>query len=100
MASVAPSSLRETPHDVEHPPDIEDLTAEGVLVRLLVKTVPSKQWDVARELRARIGESLRREGIELALPRREVVVERPSAAATARPPGPAPAPAPAADRQG
>src|SRR5680860_789454 len=31
MATVAPSSLRATPHDVEHPPDIEDLTAEGVL---------------------------------------------------------------------
>jgi 3'-phosphoadenosine 5'-phosphosulfate sulfotransferase (PAPS reductase)/FAD synthetase len=31
MATVAPSSLRATPHDVEHPPDIEDMTAEGVL---------------------------------------------------------------------
>jgi small-conductance mechanosensitive channel len=56
---------------------IEDLTAEGVLLRLLVKTAPSKQWDVARDLRARIRVRLTAEGISLALPRREVVVERP-----------------------
>ncbi len=62
---------------------IEDLTAEGVLLRLLVKTAPSKQWDVARELRARIRVRMREEGIGLALPRREVVVERPVAAPSA-----------------
>ena len=56
---------------------IEDLTAEGVLLRLLVKTAPSTQWDVARELRARIRVGLTEQGISLALPRREVVVERP-----------------------
>jgi len=55
---------------------IEDLTAEGVMLRLLVKTAPSRQWDVARELRARIRVILAREGIDLALPRREVLVER------------------------
>ncbi|NMR19648.1 mechanosensitive ion channel family protein [Cellulomonas fimi] len=55
---------------------IEDLTAEGAMLRLLVKTAPSKQWDVARELRARIRDQLAREGIELALPRREVLIER------------------------
>ncbi|GAA2724791.1 mechanosensitive ion channel protein MscS [Cellulomonas aerilata] len=59
---------------------IEDLTAEGVMLRLLVKTAPSKQWDVARELRAKIRDSMRAQGIELALPRREVVVERPAVA--------------------
>lgn len=55
---------------------IEDLTAEGAMLRLLVKTAPSRQWDVARALRARIRVNLAREGIDLALPRREVHVER------------------------
>ncbi|HEY5518896.1 MAG TPA: mechanosensitive ion channel family protein [Cellulomonas sp.] len=55
---------------------IEDLTAEGVMLRLLVKTAPSRQWDVSRALRARIRENLAHEGIDLALPRREVVIER------------------------
>ncbi|QTE30448.1 mechanosensitive ion channel family protein [Pengzhenrongella sicca] len=55
---------------------IEDLTAEGAMLRLLVKTAPSLQWDVARALRARIRLLLAAEGIDLALARREVVVER------------------------
>jgi moderate conductance mechanosensitive channel len=55
---------------------IEDLSAEGAMLRLLVKTAPSRQWDVSRALRARIRVSLAREGIDLALPRREVVIER------------------------
>lgn len=55
---------------------IEDLTAEGAMLRLLVKTAPSQQWDVARALRARIRVNLASEGIELALPRREVFLER------------------------
>jgi small conductance mechanosensitive channel len=57
---------------------IEDLSAEGAMLRLLVKTAPSRQWDVSRALRARIRISLAREGIDLALPRREVVIERPA----------------------
>ncbi|WP_298460592.1 mechanosensitive ion channel family protein [uncultured Cellulomonas sp.] len=57
---------------------IEDLTAEGVMLRLLVKVAPSTQWQISRELRARIRTRLAAEGIDLALPRREVVVERPS----------------------
>ncbi|HEY8717548.1 mechanosensitive ion channel family protein [Pengzhenrongella sp.] len=55
---------------------IEDLTADGALLRLLVKTAPSRQWDVQRDLRARIRVSLGDEGIDLAMPRREVLVER------------------------
>jgi moderate conductance mechanosensitive channel len=59
---------------------IEDLTADGVMLRLLVKTAPSKQWEIARELRARIRVRLAAEGINLAAPRHEVIVERPAPA--------------------
>ena len=69
---------------------IEDLTADGAMLRLLVKTAPSRQWDVARALRARIRVLLAAEGIELALPRREVQIER-SPQPTAVAPLPAPA---------
>ena len=54
----------------------EDLSAESVRLRLMIKVVPAKQWLIQRELRARIVERFKAEGIALALPRREVQVER------------------------
>ncbi len=54
----------------------EDLTGESVMIRTLVKTAPSKQWEVQRELRSRIRAALVGAGVPLALPRREVLVER------------------------
>lgn len=54
----------------------EDLSAESVLLRAMIKVAPAKQWLVQRELRARIIQRFRDEGISLALPRREVQVER------------------------
>ncbi len=33
---------------------VEDVSADSVVIRLVVKTRPLKQWDVARELRSRI----------------------------------------------
>ncbi len=64
----------------------EDLTGESIMLRAMVKTAPAKQWDVQRELRSRIRTALVREGVPLALPRREVLVEREAAAPA---PGPA-----------
>ena len=57
----------------------EDLSAESVRLRVMIKVAPAKQWLVQRELRARIVRRFRDEGIALALPRREVQVERPAA---------------------
>ncbi len=54
----------------------EDLSAESVRLRLLVKVAPAQQWVVQRALRARIRERFTAAGVPLALPRREVVVER------------------------
>jgi len=48
-----------------------------VAVRIMVKTKPGKQWDVARELRRRIKESFEREGIEMPYPRQEVLMRSP-----------------------
>ena len=54
----------------------ENLTAEAVTLRLMIKTAPAKQWLVQRVLRARINELFEAEGVALALSRREVHVER------------------------
>lgn len=51
---------------VLEPPElwgVQDMDADGVTVRLVVKTAPREQWAVARELRGRISSGLRREGI-------------------------------------
>lgn len=56
---------------------VEALGDWAVTVRIMVKTEPGKQWDVARELRRRIKESFEREGIEMPYPRQEVLMRSP-----------------------
>jgi moderate conductance mechanosensitive channel len=54
---------------------IEAMTSDGYTIRVVVKTQPLKQWDVARELRERIRAALTAEGIDIgAVPRSEVIV--------------------------
>jgi small conductance mechanosensitive channel len=65
----------------------EDLTGEGVRLRVMIKTAPGKQWEVQRALRARIRDALRDAGLTLALPRREVHEVRVAPAAAAQPEG-------------
>lgn len=45
-------------------PGIETLTDTAVTIRVMVKTLPLKQWDVAREMRRRIKLRFDRDGIE------------------------------------
>ena len=44
---------------------LQTLSAEAVIVRLVVKTMPGERWAVERELRARIQDGFKREGIAL-----------------------------------
>jgi moderate conductance mechanosensitive channel len=44
---------------------VESLTTEGVLMRVVVKTAPMRQWAVARELRRRIKDRFDEDGIEM-----------------------------------
>jgi moderate conductance mechanosensitive channel len=44
---------------------VESLTVDGVLMRVVVKTLPLQQWTVARELRRRIKYQFDEEGIEM-----------------------------------
>ncbi|MGH9165706.1 MAG: mechanosensitive ion channel family protein [Acidimicrobiales bacterium] len=53
---------------------VEDLGADGVALRLVVKTAPERHLAVARELRARIKGAFDRAGIEIPYPQRTVHV--------------------------
>ncbi len=57
---------------------VEALADSQVTIRILARTLPLKQWDVARELRRRIKARFDREGIQIPYPHR-VVITRPSA---------------------
>ena len=57
------------------PPDVlgvESLADSGVIVRMTAKTLPLKQWEVARELRRRIKKRFDADGIEIPYPHLKV----------------------------
>ncbi|MGW5104200.1 mechanosensitive ion channel family protein [Streptomyces sp. NPDC004100] len=51
---------------------VQSLDADGVVVRLAVKTVPLQQWGVTRELRRRVKEALDTAGIDIPFPQRTI----------------------------
>ena len=51
---------------------VEALGASGIDIRLVVKTRPSAQWDVARQVRERIAAAFAEEGIEIPFPQQMV----------------------------
>jgi moderate conductance mechanosensitive channel len=56
---------------------VDDFKDSSVTLKVRIKTVPIKQWDVGRELRRRIKMAFDREGIRLPFPQLEVRVTRP-----------------------
>jgi small conductance mechanosensitive channel len=64
-----------TSGDILDPPEVwgvQNLGADGIAIRLVVKTDPAEQWVVARELRLRIKEAFDEAGIEIPFPQRTV----------------------------
>lgn len=64
-----------TAGDIIEPPEVwgvENMGADGISIRLVVKTDPSEQWVVARELRLRIKEAFDAAGIEIPFPQRTI----------------------------
>jgi small conductance mechanosensitive channel len=53
---------------------VESLGADGVVIRLVVKTQPAEQFKVMRELRVRIKDAFDAEGIEIPFPQRTLWV--------------------------
>ena len=77
--------LREVAHEVYVDPEyaddileepevwgVERWEPDGVVVRVVLKTAPLRQWSVAREMRERIKDRFDAEGIEIPLPQRVV----------------------------
>jgi small conductance mechanosensitive channel len=60
---------------------VEQITAEGVFLRLVVRTTNAGQWRVGRELRMRLKERFVAEGIRTPLP---LLAGSPGAAAGVR----------------
>jgi small conductance mechanosensitive channel len=54
---------------------VEDIGLGGMLIRLVVKTVPLEQWDVARELRARLKRAFDEVGIKLPVQQQRITYE-------------------------
>lgn len=55
---------------------VEDLSADAVLIRLVVKTRPGEQWAISRELRRRIKLALDAAEIEIPFPQRTIWIRR------------------------
>ena len=49
-------------------PGVQAFADSAVVIRMVAKTLPLKQWDVARELRRRLKNRFDREGIEIPFP--------------------------------
>ena len=55
---------------------VDSLDDSCVTIRMIIKTVPLKQWDVAREFRRRVKNEFDRLGIEIPFPHRTVYVRQ------------------------
>jgi len=53
-------------------PGVEAFADSAITIRMMAKTVPLKQWDVAREIRRRIKHRFDAEGIEIPFPQRTI----------------------------
>ena len=51
---------------------VEDMAADAVLIRLVIKTLPGEQWPILRELRRRLKAAFDDVGIEIPFPQRTV----------------------------
>ena len=66
---------REKPEDILEEPElwgVENLGAHGIDIRLVIKTQPSKQWEISRLIRERIKEAFDERGIEIPFPQQTV----------------------------
>ncbi len=74
IGAVAHEIATEDADVIEEPEvwGVEALGAHGVVIRLVVKTRPSEQFRVSRELRRRIKAAFDREGIEIPFPQQMV----------------------------
>ena len=59
---------------------VDELSHEGILIHLLIKTPPGKHWPLGREFRRRVKKALDEAGISLGIPYHHISVVEPSQA--------------------
>ncbi|HET7489349.1 MAG TPA: mechanosensitive ion channel family protein [Acidimicrobiales bacterium] len=95
IGEVATDFARDEPwaDKVLEPPEVWGVQAmgpDGITIRLVVKTAPRQQYSVARELRGRITERLRRDGVKGPGQTMQAVLVSAGALDTGTPPPPPP----------
>jgi small conductance mechanosensitive channel len=63
---------------------VDQLAASSVVIRIRIKTLPQRQWEVARELRRRIKKRFDAEGIEIPFPKLSLAEPRKAVALAPR----------------
>ncbi len=53
---------------------VDEVSNEGILVHLIIKTQPSQQWSVGREFRLRVKQALDEAGISVGIPHHKISV--------------------------
>ncbi len=51
---------------------IDELSHEGILIRIVIKTQPSEQWAIARKFRFQLKQAIDAAGITLGVPQQEI----------------------------
>jgi small conductance mechanosensitive channel len=80
IKQVADDVWQEQPETILEEPElwgVENLGAHGIDIRLVVKTQPSKQWEVSRLIRERIKAEFDERGIEIPFPQQTVWMRMP-----------------------
>jgi small conductance mechanosensitive channel len=75
IKQVADAAWREEPELILEEPElwgVEKLGAHGIDIRLVVKTQPSKQWEISRLIRERLKAAFDERGIEIPFPQQTV----------------------------
>ncbi len=55
---------------------VEEISHQGVLIRIIIKTQPGQQWSVGREFRFRVKQALDEVGISVAVPHHKISVQQ------------------------
>jgi small conductance mechanosensitive channel len=66
LQAYADADLRPLLLDEPSVMGVESLEVDSVNIRMVARTLPGKQFDVGRELRARVATALRAEGLHVA----------------------------------
>lgn len=53
---------------------VEEVSHEGILIRLLIKTPPAQHWPLGREYRRRVKKAFDEAGVSLGIPYHQVSV--------------------------